>query len=657
MRALTCPTKLFYLGKFDIYKSKTLDNEFLKNLAKGGFQVGALAQAYNPQGIKIAALDHETALKETAELLKKDNITIFEAAFKFNNLFVRVDILNKFGNSCELIEVKSKSAEPENFIENLWDKAKLKRGIKALKVAKGWRDVMYDIAFQLHVCKNARPDLRFVPHIMFADKTAVASVDGLNQKFFIEKKDGRLSVKILGDISKSALGDKMLTTVDVSEVTEVIFKNEEKSERVDNRSFNDCISDYENAYVADKKIHPPVGVHCKKCEFRINEPKFKSGFNECWTETKGLNGHDFERPFSFDIWYSPRAKELLDDKKIIFMKDVKEEDLGTGSRKKRQWLQVQKEKYGDKTESIDLDALESLRSTWNYPLHFIDFETCAVAIPFIKGKGPYEEIAFQFSHHVIDKNHKISHVGQYINLKPGTFPNFEFVRKLMNQLNKDDGTIFMYANHENKVLRAIYKQLDASSEADKKVLMDWIDSVTRNKLDDGEYRTGARCLVDLRDIIIESEHYLPATNGSNSLKAILPALLNSSEFLKEKYSKPVYGKDCGTTSSNFDSICWIQKDSEGVVEDPYKRLPPAFDSFDRATLDLLTEEEDEDIDDGGAAMMAYALCQFTQMSSEEREKIQSALLKYCELDTLAMVFLWEHWQNLLANKISLKKAT
>jgi len=42
-------------------------------------------------------------------------------------------------------------------------------------------------------------------------------------------------------------------------------------------------------------------------------------------------------------------------------------------------------------------------------------------------------------------------------------------------------------------------------------------------------------------------------------------------------------------------------------------------------------------------MIAYAMMQFTEMSDGERERIIQGLLKYCELDTLAMVFLWEGW--------------
>ena len=51
--------------------------------------------------------------------------------------------------------------------------------------------------------------------------------------------------------------------------------------------------------------------------------------------------------------------------------------------------------------------------------------------------------------------------------------------------------------------------------------------------------------------------------------------------------------------------------------------------------------DDSIIAEGGAAATAYARLQFEQMDAQTRERIKSALLRYCELDTLAMVRLWE----------------
>jgi hypothetical protein len=79
----------------------------------------------------------------------------------------------------------------------------------------------------------------------------------------------------------------------------------------------------------------------------------------------------------------------------------------------------------------------------------------------------------------------------------------------------------------------------------------------------------------------------------------------------------------------------------GKTKDPYSLLPPVFADVEPGLLEFF--EEDEHLKDGGAAMTAFAKMQFTEMGDEEREATTQALLKYCELDTLAMVMVWEGW--------------
>ncbi|MBK7962448.1 MAG: DUF2779 domain-containing protein [Bdellovibrionales bacterium] len=60
------------------------------------------------------------------------------------------------------------------------------------------------------------------------------------------------------------------------------------------------------------------------------------------------------------------------------------------------------------------------------PYNFIDFETITSAIPFSKGMRPYETVAFQFSHHTVDADGKVTHEAEYINTTPGPFPILTF---------------------------------------------------------------------------------------------------------------------------------------------------------------------------------------------------------------------------------------
>ena len=96
--AMECPTKLFYTGK-DEYINQNIDDSFLLALAEGGFQVGELAKHYFAGGYDIESLDYDEALRQTNELLLRDNVIIYEAAISYEKFFIRTDILVKDGRN------------------------------------------------------------------------------------------------------------------------------------------------------------------------------------------------------------------------------------------------------------------------------------------------------------------------------------------------------------------------------------------------------------------------------------------------------------------------------------------------------------------------------------------------------------------------------
>jgi hypothetical protein len=58
-------------------------------------------------------------------------------------------------------------------------------------------------------------------------------------------------------------------------------------------------------------------------------------------------------------------------------------------------------------------------------------------------------------------------------------------------------------------------------------------------------------------------------------------------------------------------------------------------------LALLEENEGDVIANGAAAMIAYAKLQNPRTPTCECERLRQQLLRYCELDTLAMVMVYE----------------
>ncbi len=646
--ALECPAKLFYTDK-QIYANQKSDDSFLQALANGGFQVGELAKYYFPGGQKIKALDYDKACIETSRLLQKDQVTIYEAAIATDKLFIRADILVKNGSSLSLYEVKAKSFNPETE-----DSFSNKNGT----IKSGWKFYLYDVAFQKYVINKALPQYTVSAYLMMADKSAVCPTDGLNQKFRVVKDaNGRKSVSVSESLTNADLTPPILCKVNVYAECEQIYAGTDGG-CDPAMNFAQRVALFAKHYVSDTKIPSPVSTTCSNCEFYIKDGEEEfgllSGKKECWKTNLSWQDEDFESPTVLDVWNFKKKDELIKAGRIK-MFELTKEDVASKSDKhdkkpglsssERQWLQIEKVQKGDTSIWLDWENLQKEMNSWVYPLHFIDFETTMVAIPFNAGRRPYEGLAFQFSHHTVQQDGTVEHFGEYLNTEQGAFPNYEFVRALKTQLENDNGSIFRYSHHENTFLNMIYYQLNADQREvpDREDLCEFIKSIAQPPDKSVEKWTSERGMVDLCEMV-KRYYYDPATNGSNSIKEVLPAILNSSSFLQDKYSKPVYGADDGIPSSNFKDWQWIET-KDGKVTNPYKRLPRMFQDISDKDMSLLSN--DNTLQDGGAALIAYARMQFEEMSEYEREEIRKALLKYCELDTMAMVMIYEGWKDLL----------
>lgn len=635
---LECPNKLFYTGKEEYANTKIAD-PFLEALAEGGFQVEELARMHYPGGELIEGQDwdYEYLWNRTRKLLEQENVIIYEAAFLNDGLFIRTDILVKSGNIIELIEVKAKSYDPsESYI------FVGKRG----GLASGWKPYLFDVAFQKHVMQLCYPLWSINSYIMMADKSKPASIDGLNQLFRISRTSENRTgiIKLINSFEET--GNPILGRIKINEIVDAIESN--KYSCLINKTFQDSIQFFKGHYQQDKYMNWPTSYSaCKFCEFKTTDAEenqgLKSGFKECFTRQHKWTAEEFKKPNILEVWSFKTGSKLFEEG-IYFMEQLTKENIGYKeesdklSTTQRQWLQIEKEVNSDETLFIDKAGLKSEMSNWNYPLHFIDFETSAAALPFNKGRKPYEQIAFQFSHHTYFKDERIEHSTEYINNIAGFFPNFEFLRALKNALTKDEGTIFRYSYHENTILNAIYEQLINSDEADKEELIEFIKNISHSKKDSTITWKGYRDMVDLWDII-KRFYYNPLTKGSNSIKDVLPAVLNSSKYIREKYSKKI--KDINLSSKNFpEDHVWLNI-KDGTSISPYKMLPPVFQNWTEEDI-VNTLSEIEDIANGGAALTAYSKLQYTNMEKSEIEELTKALLKYCELDTLAMVMIFEH---------------
>ena len=427
--ALECPRRLYYAYDSNLYANQDLTDDFLISLAEGGFQVGELAKVY--YGVKgdadIDVLGYDEAVEKTKELFKNDTINIAEAAFRSGNLFVRADIVEKKGNDITLIEVKAKSWEPsEEFIG--------KKGA----VASDIRPYLYDVAFQKYVVIKALEELypkeKFTvkARLIMADKSKVASVDGLNQMFRICKHENRsyavADAKAWTEAAAVPEHERVLTAFDVDEYCDMIIAGQTAEQGqggfMENMPFQEFVDLMSKHYCERIPFKPTLGKECFACPFYKtdkDDKDLRDGYKECWSECAHFTDADFDKPLIKELsgQYIRRDNYIKNGK--YFMSELTYDDLARSKYSsapgldhlQRKWLHIGiatgnddiKKDFGSFLQDgiyLDTDGYKNEMATWTYPLHFIDFETSAVALPFYKGQRPYEQTAFQFSHHKVE---------------------------------------------------------------------------------------------------------------------------------------------------------------------------------------------------------------------------------------------------------------
>ncbi|MCJ7484061.1 MAG: DUF2779 domain-containing protein [Thermodesulfovibrionales bacterium] len=596
--ARDCPAKLYYKKKR--YPSNLEANEYMQFLAEGGYVVGKLATLLRPGGIEIKTNHgYKYAVDETTELLKKENVTLYEAAIFSNSKLVRIDILEKQGGVINLIEVKSKSFDSSQ--KNPWSDMK---------------EYLEDVAFQTMVLREAYPEAEIHSFLFLPDKAQCTKIDGLAGWFRKANPDPNEAPSRFPRI-----GVKFIYTESSPQHTQLQADNLLALENVDDKVAKmmpgiQCETEKFIGSVRDglKKIAVQPNKKCFKCEYRDSGDVQQDGFRECWGALADVSPHISELYFAGAVGGSEPVIDQLIAQGRVSLYDIPLEALGKkgggmGSRGERQLIQIRNTKENNEWASAEMK--EEL-NTWEYPLQFIDFETSIPAIPFHKGMRPYELIAFQWSCHTIDRPGAEPAHSEWINLDEG-FPNFRFSESLLEKIG-DKGTPLMWATHENTVLRKILEQMELFGYENDK-LKDWLERITT---DDKKKRKGR--LVDM--CAFTRKHYFhPQMKGSNSLKKVLPAVWQNHTYLH--------------------SIPWFRKYlklEQGLAADPYDTLGGEIEAL----------ENDEVVNEGTGAMRAYYEMMFGEHRGDPavKKNWREKLLRYCELDTMSMIIVWTHWLKL-----------
>jgi hypothetical protein len=510
--------------------------------------------------------------------MRKADITLFEPAFLSGGYLARVDILKKQGDRIQLIEVKSKGFDPTAGVMG-----------KGGTVRSEWVEYIEDVAFQRMVVARAYPDAKIECFLLVPDKSAVSEIDLLPTLFSIARSGRAVEVSFSGEVALLQQS-KLLRLVPVDPEVASLYR-----EVCDAAAqLLPLVSD------GPKRAVTALGYHCRECEYRVPSASAPNGFLDCWGELGRVT------PSLLDLYQLGRIKDstkaLLADV-LIQQKKVSLFDLPvaalTTSYATRQRIQIDHTQANTEWRSAGLrPALDAL----SYPLHFIDFETSRLVLPYHRGMRPFEQVAFQWSCHTLDHPGAALRHTEWINVDEG-FPNVRFAHSLREVVG-DHGTLFTWSHHEKTTLDDIARQIGdyGLPEAD---LRAWLLKTTSSGR-----------LFDLCAHAL-SHYFHPAMAGSTSIKAVLPAVWSSNAALR---ADPWFK-------------AYVRMD-DGKLVDPYQTLPK-IEVFDQAEV----------VNEGTGAMRAYQemLYGAGRRAEDAKRAWRDLLLQYCCLDTLAMVMIWKHW--------------
>ena len=205
-----------------------------------------------------------------------------------------------------------------------------------------------------------------------------------------------------------------------------------------------------------------------------------------------------------------------------------------------QWMQVQSEVNNE--VFIDKKAIQSFIQDLNYPIYHLDFETFTSAVPIFDGSRPYQQLVFQYSLHIEDKNGKTNHK-EFLAEINGEDPRIQFIERLIEDCG-ETGDVLVY---------------NIAFERGK--LFDLIEFAPSYK------RPLLKIINRLKDLMIpfrERWYYTPQMQGSYSIKKVLPALVPELSY------KNLNIQEGGTASNTFAAM--LQGNFKGDIEQTRKDL-------------------------------------------------------------------------------------
>ncbi len=260
----------------------------------------------------------------------------------------------------------------------------------------------------------------------------------------------------------------------------------------------------------------------------------------------------------FDISYlkNEKRRELL-EMGVVSILDVPD-DFPLSDKQRKQVSAAQSGAI-----VIESEEIRERMNAWEYPLHFLDYETFSYAIPQFDGVRPFQQMCFQYSLHTIaGPGEPLKHV-EFLARHDEANPPLALAGHLKNAMSGGIGTVFVWYESFEKTRNSEMAEMFPDYAA----FFEEVNSKT----------------VDLMKIFADRLYIHPDFKGRSSIKKVLPVLCPH----VPRYSDLGIGEGLTASISWFRAVKW------------------------------------------------------ESMSDADREHIFQNLLEYCELDTRAMVDIYE----------------
>ena len=256
----------------------------------------------------------------------------------------------------------------------------------------------------------------------------------------------------------------------------------------------------------------------------------------------------------FDISYlnNEKRRELL-EQNIIAITDVPDHFPLSDKQRK----QVAAAKTGEVV--IEHDAIKKRMDAWEYPLHFLDYETFSYAIPQFDGIKPFQQMCFQYSLHTIDApGAEMRHSG-YLAREREANPPLKLAEHMRQAMAGGIGTVFVW-----------YEAFEKTRNTEMAAMFPEYE----------EFFTEVNAkTVDLMKIFADRLYIHPEFKGRSSIKKVLPVLVPDLQY-----------SDLGISEGMTASISWYRAAKwDTLSEDERERIFGDLDKY--CELDTLAMVE------------------------------------------------------------------